>query len=429
MVYVILGETASGKTDCALSICRALNLPLISADAYAIYRGFDIGSAKPTPAELVGVEHYFIDALDFGQEISAFEFQRDGRALLDRFAREGRDCVVAGGTFLYVRALLFPYEFPDEEYDHVDVSPGELPTLVKQLLELDPEAGRVVDLKNPRRVERALALARTGTTRSQLVDRFVNTPLYPAVFIRIQTDPDEVRARISARVKKMMADGLVAETERLMAAAPDYAPRFRGIGFREICHRLTSGQSLDGVAEEIDIDTRQYARRQRTFMRHQFPYTVELPRERVVPLVVEDVRMRGGMAMESNMQMDLPLVPQMAMEYTPWIDQLYRFGVRQIGIFTLDRGMVEDFVRAIHDHSPLMQVLVFDDLEIKKGKLPAFSYALPTPEGVRLDPTIEAFIAERGIATRSVEELDLPPQGADEMAALKSEKEAKRWKI
>lgn len=429
MVYVILGETASGKTDCALAICRALNLPLISADAYAVYRGFDIGSAKPTPAELEGIEHYFIDEQDFGQEISAFEFQRRGRALLDRFAKEGRDCVVAGGTFLYVRALLFPYEFPDDEYEHFDIPPGELQTFVAQLLKYDPEAGRVVDLKNPRRVERALALARAGVARSKLVDRFVNNPLYPAIFIRLETDPDEVRARIAARVRKMMEAGLVAETQRLMAQAPDYAPHFRGIGFREICHRLLNGQSLEGVEEEIVIDTRQYARRQRTFMRHQFPYTVVLPREKVVPLVVEDGRMRGGTQMANDMQMDLPLVPQMAVEFTPWIDQLYRSGVRQIGIFTLDRGMVEDFVRAVHQHSPLMQILIFDDLEVKKGKLPVFSYALPTPEGVRLDPIIVDYIKQNNIATKSVEELHLPPQGASEMAALKGEKEAKSWKV
>lgn len=414
MVYVILGETASGKTDIALEICRKLHIPLISADAYSVYRGFDIGSAKPSKEELQGIEHYFIDYLDFGESMSVYEFQKEGRKLLDRFKSEGRDCVVAGGTFLYVRALLFPLNFPEDQAPHPEVI-EDIEAMKEELLELDPEASKTVDMNNPRRVERALALARTGTTRTQLVKEFVNYPLYPSIFIRIETDPKKLAERIALRIKKMMESGLVEETQRLMSLAPSFAPTFRGIGFKEICDRLLEGSSLDGVEEQIAIDTRQYARRQRTYLRHQFPFCVTLPRERIVDLVIENSLRRGDAVRKTELENPMPLVPSMSAEYTPWIDRLYRDGVRQIAIYVSDRGMLNDFVDSVHSRSPLMQILVFDDLEIKKGKLPPFSYALPTPDGVRLDQKIVDYIAEKNIPTRSVEELNLPAPGKNEL--------------
>lgn len=402
MVYVILGETASGKTEVALSICRRLHIPLISADAFSVYRGFDIGSAKPTATELEGIEHYFIDTLDFGEEMTVYRFQREGRALLDRFAREGRDCVVAGGTFLYVRALLFPFEFPPVEYPHPDsLDKTDLKDMVQQLLELDPQASQSVDLKNPRRVERALALARSGKTRTEVKESFVNLPLYPSIFIRIKSDPAEVRQRIDLRTHLMMEKGLLAETEKLRTEHPAFASTFRGIGFKEICSRLDSGRSLDGVEEEIAADTRQYARRQRTFLRHQFPYLVCMSREMICEAVCRDSEL-GGQDMKREKQVSIPLIPLMSLDYTPAIDELYRLGFRAIAVYTLDRGMIEDFANNVALHSPLMQMLFFDDKEIDKGKLPPFSFALPLLKDLRADPIIDQYIREHEIPIKDL---------------------------
>lgn len=406
MVYVILGETASGKTDCALSICRALDIPLISADAYSVYRGFDIGSAKPTPEELSGIEHHFIDELDFGEATSVRDFQREGRALLDRWFEEGRDCVVAGGTFLYVRALLFPYEFPDGTAPHRAVTAEDVPGMLEELEKLDPDSVPLLDTSNPRRIERALATARAGRRKSDIVGGFVNLPLYPCIFIRVDTDPREIDSRIEERTRRMMESGLVEETRRLAERAPDFAPEFRGIGFREVYARLSSGASMDGVEEEIARDTRKYARRQRTFMRNQFPYTVAIPRERIAELAIADsLERRTDMpdSKRTSKEVELPLFPAIDPIVAPTIDRMYRRGVRQIAIFTLDRGLIDDFTYRIHRHSPLMQILYFDDAELKKGKLPPFSYVVRPSEGVRIDPELEEYMTARELEFRDPE--------------------------
>lgn len=402
MLYVLLGETASGKTATALALCRELGLPLVSADAFAVYRGFDIGSAKPTAGELAGLESYFISSQPFGKPYSVYDFQREGRAVLARLAADRKDAVIAGGTFLYVRALLFPYEFPVGEKpaaSHAGLTPGELRS---RLLRLAPAAGKTVDLANPRRVERALALAEAGHLPARSLHH-ANKPLYPAVFIRLATDPVQLRERIAARVDEQVAAGLFAEAARLAAQNPDFARAFKGIGFREIYAGLATGRSRDAIIESIKSDTRKYAKRQRTFLRHQFPYLVELARAKVLPLVRADAEGRKTMAdckmLEQN-GMLLPLVPILAKEYLPWIDSLYRQGVRQIGVFTLDQTLKKDFANNIHIHSPLMQILYFDQDDFADPRLPAFSFVLPLVNDLKADPLLAGFVKDRRIASK-----------------------------
>ncbi len=410
MIYVILGETASGKSAVALSICRRCHLPLLSADAFAVYRGFDIGSAKPTPEELSGIESHFISSRDFGDEMTAYDFQKEGRRLLDGFKDKGQDSVIAGGTFLYVRALLFPYEFPayDEEEKKYDYD-IPLPQMRGELLRLDPQAGSYVDLSNPRRVERALALAKAGVKRSSLAQSFVNRPLYPTVFIRIKATPAEIRRRIDQRVDRQVEEGLFEETKRLTGQNPLFASKFRGIGFKEVYEGLKSENSPGEIAERIKYDTHRYAKRQRTFLRHQFPYMVELERDRIVDLVCMDLERRKHMADEVSDRFSslLPVVPVLAREYLPWIDSLYRQGVRQIAVFTLDEALKKNFADYVHLHSPLMQVLYFDQHDFDDPKLPPLSFVLPLLNDLKMDPFLEDFIKERHLEVGLPKGLDL----------------------
>lgn len=407
MVYVIMGETASGKTDAALKICRETGMPFISADAFAVYQGFDIGSAKPSKEELAGIENYFISSVKFGDEMTVYRFQKEGRLLLDRFAREKRDCVIAGGTFLYVRALLFPYEFPDYDLDpEIDSMPFE--RAVQELLSRDPLAATSVDLHNPIRVRRALAMARAGKTRTETVNEFVNKPLYPSVFLTIQDAKEKIDERIRLRASLMLKGGLVAEAERLMAEDPAFASKFKGIGFKEAYTRLSQGAALDGLEEEIALDTIKYAKRQRTFLRHQFPFKVSYPREKIPELIVADFKARKEKGMAEEKFADLiPLFPNLTREYLPDIDAMYNQGVRCIGIYTRDKGLLDDFAYWVHLRSPLMQILYFDDKSFKDKKLPPFSFVMPLCEDMREAEELTAFIQEKGISREVPQGLNL----------------------
>lgn len=148
MLYVILGETCSGKSSTALKVCKENSLPLISADAFGVYQGFDIGSAKSTPKELEGIENYFIDSIPWGQAMTVFEFQTNGRQIINSFKDRNVDGVIVGGTFLYTKALLFPYYFPKEENTGPVIK--EYPPLnemLKTIKELDPESLNLIDTK------------------------------------------------------------------------------------------------------------------------------------------------------------------------------------------------------------------------------------------------------------------------------------------
>lgn len=216
MLYVILGETCSGKSSTALKVCKENSLPLISADAFGVYQGFDIGSAKSTPKELEGIENYFIDSIPWGQAMTVFEFQTKGRQIINSFKDRNVDGVIVGGTFLYTKALLFPYYFPKEENTGPVIK--EYPPLnemLKTIKELDPESLNLIDTKNPRRVERAYDLAKSGNKREDIESMYSNLPLYPCIFIRLKVDKDQLRSKIKERVLIQVKDGLLKKRKDL----------------------------------------------------------------------------------------------------------------------------------------------------------------------------------------------------------------------
>lgn len=363
MLYVILGETASGKSSAALKICKENGLPLISADAFGVYQGFDIGSAKATEQELEGIENYFINSKPWGQAMTAFDFQSEGRIVLDDLAKRHSDAVIVGGTFLYVKALLFPYDLP---LDSGPVEPvREIPPLeemLEELRSLDPESLKMIDTKNPRRVLRQLELARKGIKRTDVVSSYSNTPLYPCIFIRIVTDRDVLKERIRKRVLSMVDKGLFEEEDRLEAMDSEFSKTFKGIGFKEIYEGKRIGRSREDTIERIVTDTVQYAKRQRTFLRHQFPYMVEIEKESLPDLVREDILKRKGTDF-----MDIPLIKG-GDGCEDILKHLYSKGVRQCGIYgSYDKETIKVCC-------PLLQIVEVQDPNLKENpKLPKFN--------------------------------------------------------
>lgn len=362
MLYVILGETCSGKSSTALKVCKENSLPLISADAFGVYQGFDIGSAKSTPKELEGIENYFIDSIPWGQAMTVFEFQTNGRQIINSFKDRNVDGVIVGGTFLYTKALLFPYYFPKEENTGPVIK--EYPPLnemLKTIKELDPESLNLIDTKNPRRVERAYDLAKSGNKREDIESMYSNLPLYPCIFIRLKVDKDQLRSKIKERVLIQVKDGLFEEEERLEKANPEFSSTFRGIGFKEIYQGKREGWTKEKIINQVMVDTIQYARRQRTFLRHQFPYMVEVDKSDIPSLIKTDIEIRNGME-----SLEVPLINS-----TPnlmnSIESIYSKGIRQCGIY----GDYDE--NKIHSLYPLLQIVGVTDLNSKGKKDIKFS--------------------------------------------------------
>ncbi len=270
MIYVILGQTASGKTDLAIKIARELNMPLIGADAFQVYKELNIGSAKPSKEELNGIDYHLIDDVSVKDPINVKTYQEKVRALFDHYLSSNQDVILSGGTFLYVKAALFPYEFTSEEEKEDDglesLSDEEL---LSKLKSLDSDTYDVIDHKNIRRVIRAIRIAQSGTKKSEIIRS--SKPIYPCKFFSIEIDKDNGNEKIDKRVDEMFSLGLIDEVKDLLSEYDSDITPFQAIGYKEIIAGLKDNQSVDQMKEQVKIDTRQYAKRQRTFLRHQFP--------------------------------------------------------------------------------------------------------------------------------------------------------------
>jgi tRNA dimethylallyltransferase len=381
MIYVILGQTASGKTDLALALARELQLPLIGADAFQMYDELNIGSAKPQKDELAGIDYHLIGDVSVKEHLSVKYYQDHCRALLDKYAAEGKDVILSGGTFLYVRAALYPYEFPEEEAASEDgLESLSKEEAYKKLQELDPQAAQALDMNNFRRVIRALRIARSGKKKSELAMKTVR-PIYPAKFFAIQMDTEEGNRRIEARVKKMMSAGLLEEVKQLMSSFEVHAlSAFQAIGYKEAIAGLEKGQSTEEITQQIIIDTRQYAKRQRTFLRHQFPSIHWLKPEEIHEEIAFDCerrkRNRAALAPEALNRIEMTKAAVIGLGGVGSIvaDGLVRLGVSDLTL--IDKDKVEA--------SNLNRQILYDKDDLGEMKAAAAKKHL-----LKLDPSAE----------------------------------------
>lgn len=291
MVYVILGQTASGKTGLACKLARELNLPLIGADAFQMYKELNIGSAKPTAEELNGITYHLIGSHSIKDEVNVKVYQEECRKLLDFYQSKNQDVILSGGTFLYVKAALYPYVFSEEEKPDDNLESLSKEELNSILEKEDAKTYQVIDKDNLRRVVRAIRMARSGKLQSE-VKKIPQKLMYPAKFFSIKTDLVEGNKRIENRVDEMFTQGLVSEVKNLINSNPSSLQAFQAIGYKEVINGLSSNQSEEEIKEQIKIDTRQYAKRQRTFLRHQFFNLVETTSDEIFNYVSYDCQRR-----------------------------------------------------------------------------------------------------------------------------------------
>jgi tRNA dimethylallyltransferase len=269
-IVAIVGPTASGKTALALRAAQRSGGEIISADSRQVYRGMDIGTAKPTAAEQRLVRHHCIDLVDPSEPYDAARYQRDGRAALGDIVARGKTAYVVGGTGLYVRALLDGLVLDAAPTDpdlraalerRATAEGAEV--LHRELATIDPGAAERVDPRNERRVVRYLELAllagRVPAERGTGVEAR-----------RIGLDPPRpwLDERIGARVRQMVADGVLAETTRLLDAGVDpRLPSMSGHGYVHWAAHLRREMTLEAAVAATAKDVRAYSRRQMTWFR------------------------------------------------------------------------------------------------------------------------------------------------------------------
>ncbi len=289
-ILCIVGSTASGKTAVSVELARRLGGEIVSCDSMQIYRGMDIGTAKPDAAERRGVPHHLMDLVDplDPAGYSCADYVRDARAAVGDILSRGRLPILCGGTGLYLDAFLRGGSFEVTDTDPalraelLQLAEREGPEALHALLgDLDPEAAAATHPNNVKRVARAIEICRTtGRTKSELdrLSREVES-LYDATVIGLDyTDRAVLYGRIERRVDAMLAAGLVEETRRLRAMGVfDTCPTAaQAIGYKELFPYLDGAETLEKAAEILKTATRRYAKRQLTWFRAK-PYVEWIP--------------------------------------------------------------------------------------------------------------------------------------------------------
>ncbi|HRK23079.1 MAG TPA: tRNA (adenosine(37)-N6)-dimethylallyltransferase MiaA [Fimbriimonadaceae bacterium] len=270
----VMGPTASGKTDLAEALARELDAQLINADAFQVYRGLDIGTAKPSaPAR-----YKLLDIKDPTENFGVGEFVELASVALAEAFEAKRNAILVGGTGLYIRALTEGYAEmrppPDPELRRMlmerEASVG-LEVLAQQLIQTGPELAARTDLRNPARVRRALE--RVLDPRPPLK---VELPNFRQKKLALNPKVEIINARIDLRIRFMVQNGWVDEVRRLVGEGiPREAPGLRAIGYRGLYDHVRGVSSLEAALQAIGLETRQYAKRQRTWLRSE-PNLTEL---------------------------------------------------------------------------------------------------------------------------------------------------------
>lgn len=275
-LLVLVGPTAAGKSALAMQLARLERGELVSADSVQVYRGVDIGSAKPSAAEQAEIPHHGIDLVDPGADFDAHAWARHADAAIEAIRSRGAHPIVVGGTGLYVRALLHGLSRvpPISEAVRAEVRRAlderGAPALHEALAQVDPAAAARIEPTDPQRIGRALEVYReTGRTLSSFqAEHGFREQRHRALVIGLWPPREVLYGRIEARVHRMIAAGWVEEVRQLLAAGvPEGCAALSALGYREVVAHLRGEISAERLPEAIALGHRRYARRQLTWFR------------------------------------------------------------------------------------------------------------------------------------------------------------------
>ena len=276
MLIVIVGPTGSGKTSLAIRLADYYNAPIINADAFQIYQDMNIGTAKIAKSDKHYQSHYLLDIVKPDQTYSVKQYQEDFRKTYKELKKQYQNIIVCGGTGLYIKAALYDYEFEDEkEADISDLENMSNEELYELLKKLDIKATDTIHMNNRKRVLRAIQIARTHDfNKSESIDKQEHSLFFKdevIKFLFLNPNRDELYANINTRVEQMMINGLINEVKELLNKYELSLTAKAAIGYKEVIDYLDDKYSLEECVELIKKRTRNYAKRQVTFFKHQLP--------------------------------------------------------------------------------------------------------------------------------------------------------------
>ncbi len=274
-LIVIAGPTGSGKSALALHLAQTLGGEIVNCDSVQIYRGFDIGSAKPSPEDRALVPHHLFDIADADEEFNAADYGRAARAVCAEIHARGNHAILAGGTFFYLRALLggLP-EMPGRNDElrarirAIASKPNGPARLHRWLTRVDPVSGARIAAGDRHRVERALEVWLTSGRPISSWDRAVDDDL-PSIKIGLRLERPRLTAVLDARVESMYNAGLIEETRGLLERFPAAARPFGTIGYKEAAAVVRGEMKVADAVAETKRRTRAYAKRQMTWLRSE----------------------------------------------------------------------------------------------------------------------------------------------------------------
>lgn len=278
-VLCIVGPTAVGKTKMSIELAKQLNGEIISGDSMQIYRGMDIGTAKATMDERQGIPHHLIDEKNPDEPYSVAAFQQTVRAKMEEIKSRGKLPIIVGGTGLYIKSVLYDYEFAGEsESKEVDEAKyGHLSNeeLHAKLATVDEAGAKDIHPNNRKRVIRALEIYETsGVKKSEMIEKQEHKMIYDACLIGLTDDRTVLYDRINKRVDVMYETGLVEEVKALFdQGIPAESQSIRAIGYKELYDYFKGLISLEESKELIKRNSRRYAKRQYTWFNNQMDVT------------------------------------------------------------------------------------------------------------------------------------------------------------
>lgn len=267
-IIVILGPTASGKSDLAVEIALKFDGEVVSADSRQVYRGLDIATGKITVAEMRSIPHHLLDVADPREQYSVSYFKRDAEKAIDDILSRGKLPILCGGTGLYIQAIVdnvLPPEIAPNDAMRKELAGKTTDELFTMLQKLDPKRAETIDAKNPRRLVRAIEIA----NRLGIVPKLIDAPKkYEVLQIGIQTDTEAIRARIETRLEKRLGEGMVEEAAELYKNGLSFDRMDElGLEYRYVAAYLQGKITREEMKNELAIKIRQYAKRQMTWFK------------------------------------------------------------------------------------------------------------------------------------------------------------------
>ena len=270
-VIVIVGPTAVGKSSIGIKLAKLFNGEIISGDSIQVYKGLDIGSGKVTQIEKDNVVHYNIDIIDANKDYSVANFQNDSRMLIDTITKDNKLPIIVGGTGLYIKACLYDYVFSkQEDYDLSKYTSMSNEQMYEMLKTLDPLILKTIHVNNRQRLIRALSMAENGVIKSSVANSKESGMLYDALIIGLTCDRELLYERINKRVQVMFENNLEKEIKDLLDNNISFDNlSMQGIGYKEWNDYFNSNQTLDITMQQIQVHSRQFAKKQYTWFNNQ----------------------------------------------------------------------------------------------------------------------------------------------------------------